>query len=183
MIHYIDVSSVLRRTVSELYSDLVTRPTGAAVRAQIERQLAATPVQAIVVIDFSHVGLLDFSCADEIVAKLLLRYADDGSAASYLLFRGVTDSHLDAIEAVLEKRGLALVIELPDGDTTIVGRVEDGERHAWMALRRCGPAAPDRIALEAAVPPDEASALVERLCERRLAMRVSEGYVAVGGRA
>ena len=30
MIHHIDVSTVLRRAVCDLYSNLVTRPTGAA---------------------------------------------------------------------------------------------------------------------------------------------------------
>ena len=41
MINHIDVSSVLRRTVCDLYSNLVTRPTGAAVRTEIENLLAA----------------------------------------------------------------------------------------------------------------------------------------------
>ena len=36
MINHIDVSVVLRGTVCDLYSNLVTRPTGAAVRAEIE---------------------------------------------------------------------------------------------------------------------------------------------------
>ena len=41
MIDHIDVSSVLRQTLScDLYSNLVTRPTGAAVRTQIEQLLA-----------------------------------------------------------------------------------------------------------------------------------------------
>ena len=40
MMMHIDLSSVLRQTVScELYSNLVTRPTGAAVRTQIEALL------------------------------------------------------------------------------------------------------------------------------------------------
>ena len=40
MMNHIDLSSVLRQTVAcDLYSNLVTRPTGAAVRTQIERLL------------------------------------------------------------------------------------------------------------------------------------------------
>ena len=74
MINHIDLSTVLRRTVCDLYSDLVTRPTGAAVRSGIEQLLSEMRDPTLTVIDFTHVGLLDFSCADEIVAKLLLRY-------------------------------------------------------------------------------------------------------------
>ena len=74
MINHIDVSVVLRGTVCDLYSNLVTRTTGAAVRGEIEAQLADLTGRSVNVIDFSHVTLLDFSCADEIVAKLLLRF-------------------------------------------------------------------------------------------------------------
>ena len=73
MINHIDLSSVLRRTVCDLYTDLVTRPTGAAVRDGIEKQLAELGDRTLTVIDFSYVGLLDYSCADEIVAKLVPR--------------------------------------------------------------------------------------------------------------
>jgi hypothetical protein len=36
---HIDVGTVLKGTVCDLYSNLVTRPTGAAVRTAIERQV------------------------------------------------------------------------------------------------------------------------------------------------
>ena len=79
MMMHIDLSSVLRQTLScELYSNLVTRPTGAAVRTQIEALLADSRERSLTVIDFSHVGMIDFSCADEVVAKLLLRYVAAG---------------------------------------------------------------------------------------------------------
>src|SRR4051812_4922242 len=125
MMMHIDVSTVLRQTLScELYSNLVTRPTGAAVRTQIEALLADSRERSLTVIDFSHVGMIDFSCADEVVAKLLLRYvaAERQDREAYFLFRGVTDDHWDAIEAVLERHGLALVLETIDG-ARIVGMV------------------------------------------------------------
>src|SRR3954470_4181157 len=102
MMMHIDVSSVLRQTLAcDLYSNLVTRPTGAAVRGQIERMLSASGARALTVIDFSHVSMIDFSCADEVIAKLLMRYAaDDPPQDAYFLLRGVTEHHSDAIEAV-----------------------------------------------------------------------------------
>ena len=118
MMMHIDVSSVLRQTVScELYSNLVTRPTGDAVRTQIEALLADSRERSLTVIDFSHVGMIDFSCADEVIAKLLLRYAnaERTDREAYFLFRGVTDDHWDAIETVLERHGLALVLETDEG--------------------------------------------------------------------
>ena len=142
MMMHIDVSSVLRQTLScELYSNLVTRPTGAAVRTQIEALLADARERTLTVIDFSHVGMIDFSCADEVVAKLLLRYVSverDGREA-YFLFRGVTEDHWDAIEAVLERHRLALILESTDGaGAHIGGIVDDRERVAWTTVYERG---------------------------------------------
>ena len=71
MMHTIRVSRVLRETVNTPYSDLVTRATGAAVRTSIRATIAARP-GGTALLDFSEIGLVDFSCADEVVAKLLL---------------------------------------------------------------------------------------------------------------
>ena len=183
MMMHIDVSSVLRQTLScELYSNLVTRPTGAAVRTQIEALLADSRELSLTVIDFSHVGMIDFSCADEVVAKLLLRYgaAEIADREAYFLFRGVTDDHWDAIETVLERHGLALVLETDDG-ARIVGMVDDGERVAWEKVYELGRARAADLATALGFLPDDCARLLEGLHRRRLLMRLDDGYIAVGG--
>ena len=181
MINHIDLSTVLRRTVCDLYSDLVTRPTGAAVRSGIEQLLSEMRDPTLTVIDFTHVGLLDFSCADEIVAKLLLRYGVEGAPReAYFLFRGVSESHLDAIEAVLQRHGLALVAQVSDGALTLVGTVDEPERRAWDALRRLGRTDSSDVAREVGLGPEQAETLLAALCRRRLVMRLGGNYVPVG---
>lgn len=188
MINHIDLGTVLRRTVCDLYSDLVTRPTGAAVRTGIEQQLADAEERTLTVIDFTHVGLLDFSCADEIVAKLLVTYCEPAGAVGrvapprdcYFLFKGVSDSHLDAIDAVLQRRGLALVAQTDDGSPLLIGTVDDGERRAWEAVTRLGRAMLADVATEVGVEEPQAEILLNGLTRRRLIMRFDEGYVAVG---
>lgn len=185
MVTHIDVKTVLRRTVCELFSNLVTRPTGAAVRGGIEQQLALVENPTLTVIDFSHVGLLDFSCADEIVAKLLLKHvaqAEPGHEV-YFLFRGVSETHLDAIETVLARHGLALVTDDGSGSVRLVGVLDDRQRAAWEAIFRLGCAVPHDVAGEAGFPADEADAVVEDLWRRRLVMRNAQGYVVVGAPA
>ena len=105
MIQRIDVHEVLQRQVSGVYADLVTRPTGRAVREEIERTIAGVEAR-VTVIDFTHVGCVDYSCADEIVAKLL---------------RGINDGHREAIEHVVRSAGLAVVLEGPDGALDVLG--------------------------------------------------------------
>jgi hypothetical protein len=181
VINHIDVSTVLRRTVCDLYSDLVTRPTGAAVRTGIEQQLAEMGERTLTIIDFSRVGLLDFSCADEIVAKLLLRYCGDcPPREAYFLFRGVNESHLDAIEAVLERQNLAIVAETLDGSTMLVGTLEERERRAWEAMCRLGRAEPEDLAREAGLEARQSEEVLLQLCRRRLVMRLEGSYLAVG---
>ena len=121
MIQHIDVHAVLQRSVSSVYTDLVTRPTGRAVREEIERALAAAGGVRIAVMDFSRVGCVDYSCADEVVAKLLR----DGLLV--LMLRGTTDGHREALEPVLRGHGLAVVLERPDGTLDGLGTAEAAE--------------------------------------------------------
>jgi hypothetical protein len=186
MMMHIDVSTVLRQTLScELYSNLVTRPTGAAVRTQIEALLADAREVSLTIIDFSHVGMIDFSCADEVIAKLLLRYvaAEREDREAYFLFRGVTDDHWDAIEAVLERHGLALVLEGEGGAARIVGMVDDGERDAWEAVYQMGRAGAGDLSARLGAAPADCERMLDGLHRRRLLMRLDDGYVAVGGLA
>jgi hypothetical protein len=187
MMMHIDVSSVLRQTLScELYSNLVTRPTGAAVRTQIEALLADSRERTLTVIDFSHVGMIDFSCADEVVAKLLLRYVAEerGDREAYFLFRGVTEDHWDAIEAVLERHRLALVLEAADGGSAHIGGiVDDRERIAWNKVYELGRAAAADLASALGSPRDDCAQMLEGLHRRRLVMRLDDEYIAVGGLA
>jgi hypothetical protein len=178
MMNHIDLSSVLRQTVAcDLYSNLVTRPTGAAVRNQIERLLGDADDRTLTVIDFSQVSMIDFSCADEVIAKLLLRY--EAPAEAYFLFRGVTEEHWEAIEAVLERRGLALVLEQADG-IHVVGTLSEEERRVWEMVQRLGRAPLEELAEAlASTEPDVANSL-DGLRRRRLVMRVGEEYAVVG---
>ena len=115
MIQHIDVHAVLQQSVAGFYADLVTRPTGRAVRESIETSLREAGEAAIALMDFSGVGCIDYSCADEIVAKLLR------DRAHLLLLRGISDSHREAIEPVLLGHGLAALFELPDGTLGALG--------------------------------------------------------------
>ena len=110
MIQHIDVHAVLQQSVSGVYADLVTRPTGRVVRERIERAMA-TAQDAVTVarIDFTGVGCIDYSCADEIVAKLLR------DRRAVVVLSGISDGHREAIEPVLAGHGLAALIERRDG--------------------------------------------------------------------
>lgn len=180
MIHHIDVTSVLQRAVCDLYTNLVTRPTGARVREEIETYLAGVDDPSLTIIDFSHVTLLDFSCADEVVGKLLLRFvAGIGAPEAYFVVRGVEESHLEAIETVLERYGLALVVEDMEGETRVVGPIGDRERRAWQGVSRRGRAIPEELVEELGEKAESLTVLLEVLRSRRLVMHDAGAYLAL----
>ena len=176
----IDVGTVLRTTVCDLYSNLVTRPTGAAVRTAIEQQVLEIGSPVVTTIDFSQVNLLDFSCADEIVAKLLLRYSrSDGPINGFLLFRGIRESHIDPIETVLERHDLALVAWLDSG-ATLLGRVSDDERECWQVVYERGPVWNETVAGTLGISLTTATDRLHQLAHRRLLMQRDDGFAVPG---
>jgi hypothetical protein len=174
--NHIDLGSVLRQTLAaNLYSNLVTRPTGRAVRTQIELLLKDAD-RTLTVIDFSHVQMIDFSCADEVIAKLMLGL--QAERETYFVVRGMTDDHWHAIEQVLEHHGLAIVVERGDG-VDLLGVLDDIECRAWQALKRRGRASSRQLAADLDAPEPDARATLERMWRRRLIARREEQFMPV----
>ncbi len=149
----IDVGHLVQRTVASLYSHLVTRPTGRAVRMAIETQLAELGERSLSLIDLSEVRVLDFSCADEVVAKLVQRYAGESHTQAYFVFRGVLELHRDQIQVALERHRLAAVAETAPGRFELLGVRSDGESRAFAVLEERGLIAREEMA---ELFPDEA---------------------------
>jgi len=175
----IDVRAVLSRSVCEFHSDLVTRSTGRAVRDGIEAHLQEHPDITIVVLDFSAVRVLDGSCADEIVAQLLLR-SQPGAVSgrgTYFLVRGLDEIHADQIDAVLRGHGLALAAEERDGAKRLLGWATDVMRAAWERVASRGSALPEELAVELSWPVEEARRVLDALAGRRVVIRSDAHYL------
>jgi hypothetical protein len=178
----IDLSHFQRRSVTSLFSNLVTRPTGRAIRTGVESQIAEMeagehPV-CLSVLDFSQVRVLDYSCADEIVAKLLLRYqADDRPAEAYFVVRGLHEHHMEAVEAVLERHSLLLVSQGEDG-FELMGAPDPLQRAVWETLLRLGRAGAAQLAREAGLGEEAALAALDAFVVRRVAAPHSDGTVS-----
>lgn len=171
---HIELSRLVRRSVATLYSHLVTRPTGEALRLGIERQIGEIGSFCLSVLDFDEVVVLDYSCADEMIAKLLKRY-HDGDADVYFIARAVAEPHRETIEAVLVRHGLALAVELDDGTSALLGEVEPLEADVWGALDGLAVADGDGIADAVGASPVRVAHALDRLCARRLAVRRPDG--------
>ncbi len=135
----INVGRVLRTSVESLYCHLVTRPTGRAVRLAIEKKVAGTSRTALSVIDLSEVTVMDFSCADEIVAKLLMRFLQEDRPVDVLfVFQGVCSSLQEPIQTVLERQELLAVARDSEGRCELMGTRTEEQDYVWTVLEGRG---------------------------------------------
>jgi len=168
----IDVGQVLQSSVTSLYASLVTRPTGRAVRMAIEAQLRGAGTLSLSLIDFSEVVIIDFSCADEVVAKLLQQFLSDDARDAFFVFRGVREPHRDQIEVVLARQGLAAVVESGPGTFALLGVHSESESRAWSCVEEHGSVEPDEI--DRLFPEPEDRAALESLRVRGLVFQSPE---------
>ena len=168
-----DMSDMVRRSIATLYSHLVTRPTGQALRLGIEAQITELGALCLTVLDFSEVVVLDYSCADETVAKLIQRFQrEDRPAEAFFIARGIDDRHEETIESVLARQHLAISAELGDGDVRLLGEVTAVEREAWEALETVGRGSVGDVAERLEVSEPVAREALESLARRRVVARL-----------
>jgi hypothetical protein len=174
MTQTIRVERLLRESVQTPYSDLVTRSTGRAVRTSIQQALVAEGAE-LAMLDFSDVGLVDLSCADEIIAKLLLNPPGETD----LVLQGLREEQLDAIEHVLAHHQIAvLVCDTPDGATRPVGRMTPDLLTAFLTLQNEGPGTADALARWTGWTVARTSEALDTLARLRL-VRADSGRYAV----
>jgi hypothetical protein len=124
MIQY-DLYKILKEELKNGSNNLVTRPSGQTVRERIERDIEKEPVGAVIALDFSRIGVIDYSCADEIVAKLVSRLLSGEYDDKYLLLTGVNENQRENIEVALERKGLAIMATMKDGGRAVLGTLNN----------------------------------------------------------
>ncbi len=165
MIETIWVGHLLRETAPSPYRNLVTRPTGAAVRTRIEDALSRSDCLTAL-LDFTDIELLDFSCAEEIVAKLLLAQASE--RPRYLVLRGLREDQYDAITQVLNHHHLAVAALAPDEEPVVLGWVSADARTVFGCVCRLGRACAGDVADALGWPESRAGEALDALTLNRL---------------
>lgn len=168
MIETIRIGTLLRETAATPYRNLITRPTGAAVRDRIEAALAESDCLTAL-LDFSDIELIDFSGADEVVAKLLLAGTDPVGPVVVLL--GLSEDQHEAIEQVLIHQGLAVIaVSCADGGSMpqLIGWATSDARDAFGCLCERGALRPLQLAGVLGWSESRGHDALRTLLERRL---------------
>jgi hypothetical protein len=124
MITY-DLYKFLKEELKNGSGDLVTRPSGQIIRNRIEQDIEKEKYGEVIALDFSNIGIIDFSCADEVVAKLLSRLLSGEYGDKYIVLTGLNENQMENIEVALERKGLAIIAEDRKGIKTLIGSLNN----------------------------------------------------------
>ncbi|MGD2153120.1 MAG: hypothetical protein PVG79_07600 [Gemmatimonadales bacterium] len=167
--------TVVHTSVATFYNNLVTRPTGQAVRSAIEAQLQGGRGCCVSVLDFSQVGVLDFSCADEVIAKLLMKYLRaDRPSDAFFVVQDASEHHRDSIDSVLRRHNL-LLVAVESGRPALWGPAPSRLRAAWDRLDRMGRVDAHQFASAHGVNEATANSWLRRLANLRVALPEGHG--------
>jgi len=137
MLRY-DLYKFLKEELVAGSRDLVTRPSGGKIRRRIERDMGKEPDGTVVALDFVKIGIIDYSCADEIVAKLVSRLLGGEYGDKYLILTGLNENQKENIEVALERKDLAVMAAMKDGDRIVLGSLNNylKDTLAFVSVRR-----------------------------------------------
>jgi hypothetical protein len=167
----------LRDLMDELASgssNLVTRETGRFIREAIEARLEREPDGTVVAMDFSHVGIIDFSCADEIISKLLARLQSAEYGDKYVVLQGLTPTHEENIAVALERKKLAVLVSRADGSWRLLGGLNPYLNEALQFVMQQREITARDLADDTQVEISLASTKLLNLFKARLVQRSSE---------
>ncbi|RJQ16659.1 MAG: DUF4325 domain-containing protein [Nitrospiraceae bacterium] len=120
-----NIYKLLKEELGNGSSDLVTRKSGQIIRERIERDIEKEKDGEVIALDFSKIGVIDYSCADEIVAKLISRLLGNEYGDRYLNLTGLSDNQKENIEVALERKVLAAVAKTRDGKRILLGALNN----------------------------------------------------------
>jgi hypothetical protein len=95
--------------------EMIGRSRGGKVREFIEKSLREEKASLLVILDFSGIGSIDFSWADEVVAKMISRLWGGEYGEKYLILKGLSTSQVENITVALERKRLAALVTGPEG--------------------------------------------------------------------
>ena len=118
---------------------LWTRELGRTIRQEAERALERMREGGVLVIDAKQVEVFDYSFANELFGRLLLRLSTE-HAGRFVIVENLTDYARENLVKALESLGL-LIIERRGGKLHLLGKVHPSDEETFHAiLRERGPA-------------------------------------------
>ncbi len=166
--------TILKEELKNGSNNLVTRPTGQTIRERIERDLEQEPDGAVVALDFSKIGVIDYSCADEIVTKLVSRLLAGEYGDKYLLLTGLNENQRENIEVAIERKSLAIMALMREGNRILLGSLNNYLRDTLDFIIKKKKATSKDLAEAKKIEANTSGTRLLNLYKKRLVKRIEE---------
>jgi len=163
-------------------ANLVTRPTGKQVRRYLEDELETIEEPTTFVLSFRDVDIIDYSCADEIFARVAGRLEQGEYEDAFLLLEDLQESHRENVNIALKQKGLCLLGRENDGtEWSDVGKLDQYLKDVLALIGERGELTAKELAEELKLEHNTASTRLGNLHKKRLVVR-HQGQIEEGGR-
>lgn len=162
-------------------NNLVTRETGAVIRERLERELMKESDPTVAFFDFSGVGVIDYSCADEVIAKLTSRLLSNEYGDKFIVLEGLSSNQMENIAVALERKKLAVLYLQERGGWQVIGFLNNYLRKTLVSVMEKGSIILRELAQEGGIGLNTAGTRLLNLYKKRLIWR-SEEVSKEGGR-
>ncbi len=152
------------------------RSHGAKIRGVIEKIMREEREALLVVLDFSGVGSVDFSWADEVVAKMVSRLWGGEYGEKYLVLKNLNPSQIENISVALERKRLAALAIGSEG-WQVIGSLNNYLAHTLDQVMEKGHLTLRQLSEEEGIGMNTSGTRLLNLYKKRLVVRV-EGLVA-----
>ncbi len=151
------------------------RSQGAKIREFIEKILREGKSDLLIILDFSGVGSIDFSWADEVVAKIISRLWGGEYGEKFLVFKSLNTSQVENIGVALERKRLAALATGLEG-WQIIGSLNNYLAHTLDQVMKKGHLTLRQLSEEEGIGMNTSGTRLLNLYKKRLVVRV-EGPV------
>jgi hypothetical protein len=157
--------------------EMTGRLRGARVREAIEKVLGEEKEALRVILDFSGMGSIDFSWADEVVAKMISRLWGGEYGEKFLILKNLSSSQAENIDVALERKRLALLITGPEG-WRIIGSLNNYLIHTLNRVMEKKQLTPRELCEEEGIGMNTSGTRLLNLYKKRLVVRVERAITA-----
>jgi len=147
------------------------RSRGEKIRGVIEKILREEKSSLLVILDFSGLGSIDFSWADEVVAKIISRLWGGEYGEKFLVLKSLNTSQVENIGVALERKRLAALATGSEGQQ-IIGSLNNYLAHTLDQVMKKGNLTLRQLSEEEGIGMNTGGTRLLNLYKKRLVTRV-----------
>jgi hypothetical protein len=151
--------------------EMTGRPRGVRIREVIEKILGEEKGALRVLLDFSGMGSIDFSWADEVVAKMISRLWSGEYGEKFLVLKNLNPSQAENIGVALERKKLAVLTTGPEG-WRIIGSLNNYLIHTLNRVMKKRQLTLRELSEEEGIEMNTSGTRLLNLYKKRLVVRV-----------